>query len=68
MRYQLRYSSSARHALNLLPRNIALRFVAEFEDLAEELDPRLHVKRLRGGGDRRFIPFASGSTGQYCLS
>jgi mRNA interferase RelE/StbE len=62
MRYPLRYSSSARHALNHLPRNIALRFVAEFEDLAEELDPRLHVKRLRGGGDP---PFYSLRIGQY---
>jgi mRNA interferase RelE/StbE len=62
MRYQLRYSSSARHALNHLPREVALRFVAEFQDLAEEQDPRIHVKRLRGSGDP---PFFSLRIGQY---
>jgi mRNA interferase RelE/StbE len=62
MRYQLRYSSSAWHSLNHLPRDVALKFVAEFQDLSEEPDPRIHVKRLRGPGDP---PFFSLRIGQY---
>lgn len=62
MRYQLRYSSAARHALRKIPREVALKFVAEFGDLADEQDPRLYVKRLRGAGEP---PFYSLCIGQY---
>jgi len=63
MKYQLRYSSSARHALKKLPREVALKFVAAFQDIAEEDDdPRRRVKRLRGSGDP---PFFSFRIGQY---
>ncbi|KAF1077203.1 type II toxin-antitoxin system RelE/ParE family toxin [Methanogenium sp. MK-MG] len=62
MRYHLRYSSSARHALKHLPREVALKFVAELQDLAEEPDPRLYVKRLQGAG---VPPFYSLRIGQY---
>lgn len=62
MKYQLRYSSAARHALRNLPREISLKFVAAFLDLAEDDDPRRHVKRLRGSGNP---PFFSYRIGQY---
>jgi len=62
MKYQLRYSSSARNALNHLPREVALKFVAAFQNLAEEDDPRRTVKRLRGPGNP---PFFSLRIGQY---
>ncbi|MBT8508265.1 plasmid stabilization protein [Methanomicrobiaceae archaeon CYW5] len=62
MRYQLRYSSAARDTLRKIPREIALKFVAEFGDLADEQDPRLYVKRLRGAGEP---PFYSLRIGQY---
>jgi mRNA interferase RelE/StbE len=62
MKYQLRYSSAARHALDHLPREVALKFIAAFQNLADEDDPRLHVKRLRGSGDP---PFFSYRIGQY---
>ncbi len=62
MRYQLRYSSAARHALRKIPREVALKFVTEFGDLADEQDPRLYVKRLQGAGEP---PFYSLRIGQY---
>ncbi len=62
MRYHLRYSSSVRHALKHLPREVALKFVGELQELAEEPDPRLYVKRLQGAGD---FPFYSLGIGQY---
>ncbi len=62
MRYQLRYSSAALHALKKLPREVALKFVAAFGDLADEQDPRLYVKRLQGTGNP---PFYSLRIGQY---
>ena len=62
MRYQLRYSSAARHALRKIPREVALKFVAEFGDLADEQDPRLYIKRLQGAGEP---PFYSLRIGQY---
>ena len=62
MRYQLRYSSAAWHALRKIPREVALKFVTEFGDLADEQDPRLYVKRLQGAGEP---PFYSLRIGQY---
>ena len=62
MRYQLRYSSAARHALRKIPREVALKFVTEFGDLADEQGPRLYVKRLQGVGEP---PFYSLRIGQY---
>jgi mRNA interferase RelE/StbE len=62
MKYQLRYSSSARHTLTHLPRDVALKFVAAFQHLADENDPRRHVKRLRGSTNP---PFFSYRIGQY---
>lgn len=62
MRYRLRYSSAARHALKKIPREIALKFVSEFQDLADEQDPRLFVKRLQGAGEP---PFYSLRIGKY---
>jgi len=62
MSYQLRYSSSARHALKRLPRETALKFITELEELAEEDDPVLRLKRLQGSGNP---PFYSLRIGQY---
>ena len=62
MRYRLRYSSAARHALKKIPREVALKFIAAFEDLADDEDPRLYVKRLQGAGEP---PFYSLRIGKY---
>ena len=62
MRYQLRYSSAARHALKKIPRTVAWKFITEFQDLADERDPRLSVKRLQGAGEP---PFYSLRIGKY---
>ncbi|UUX91384.1 type II toxin-antitoxin system RelE family toxin [Methanoplanus endosymbiosus] len=51
MRFQLRYSSSARHALKKIPREISLRFVTRLEKLAEEEDPAHSLKTLHGFDD-----------------
>jgi mRNA interferase RelE/StbE len=62
MRYHLRYSSSAHHALKHLSREEALKCVAELQERAEEPDPRIYVKRLQGAGDP---PFNSLRIGHY---
>ena len=62
MRYQLRYSSAARHALKKIPRTVAWKFITEFQDLADERDPRLYVKRLQGAVEP---PFYSLRIGNY---
>jgi mRNA interferase RelE/StbE len=41
---------------------VALKFVAAFQHLADEDDPRRHVKRLRGSTNP---PFCSYRIGQY---
>ncbi|WP_048149197.1 type II toxin-antitoxin system RelE family toxin [Methanolacinia paynteri] len=48
MAFRLIYSSSARHALNKIPREISLKFISELEDLAGEKDPASFLKTLQG--------------------
>lgn len=62
MRYRLIYSSSARHSLNRLPREIMLKFVKEFHTLADKENPRIYMKELQGSDNP---PFYSVHIGQY---
>ena len=48
MAFRLSYSSSARHTLKKIPREISLRLVSELESLAEEEDPASFLKTLQG--------------------
>jgi mRNA interferase RelE/StbE len=62
MKYQLTFSSSARHSLKHLPREIMLKFIKEFRALADEENPRIYVKELQGSDNP---PFYSLRIGQY---
>ena len=57
MVFQLRYSSSARHALKKLPREISLKFISVLESLAGEKDPASFLKTLHGFGALLCIRF-----------
>ncbi|WAI02569.1 type II toxin-antitoxin system RelE/ParE family toxin [Methanogenium organophilum] len=62
MHYRLIYSSSARHSLKRLPREIMLKFINAFHTLADVENPRISLKELRGPDNP---PFYSLRIGQY---
>lgn len=62
MRYRLTYSSSARHSLKRLPREIMLKVVNALQALADEENPRIYLKELQGSDNP---PFYSLRIGQY---
>ena len=62
MTYQVVVTATARHNLRSIPRPIAVRIGEEIASLADEADPKAHLKKLKGSNNP---PFYSLRVGGY---
>jgi len=62
MTYQVVITATARHNLRNIPRSIAIRIGEEIALLANETDPKAHLKKLKGPDNP---PFYSLRVGDY---
>lgn len=62
MTYRVVITATARHNLRNIPQPIAIRIGEEIAPLADETDPKAHLKKLRGSDNP---PFYSLRVGGY---
>ncbi|MFA5613977.1 MAG: type II toxin-antitoxin system RelE/ParE family toxin [Methanoculleus sp.] len=62
MRYRVVITATARHILKSIPRPAAIRISEEIASLANETDPKLRLKKLKGSNNP---PFYSLRIGDY---
>ncbi len=62
MTYRVVITATARHNLRNIPRSIAIRIGEEIASLADEADPKAHLKKLKGPDSP---PFYSLRVGDY---
>lgn len=62
MTYRVVITATARHNLRNIPRSTAIRIGEEIASLADETNPRAHLKRLKGPDNP---PFYSLRVGDY---
>jgi len=62
MTYQVVITATARHNLRNIPRSIAIRIGEGIASLADETDPKAHLKKLKGSDNP---PFYSLRVGDY---
>ncbi|MEG3054678.1 MAG: type II toxin-antitoxin system RelE family toxin [Methanoculleus sp.] len=55
MTYQVVVTATARHNLRSIPRPIAVRIGEEIASLADEADPKAHLKKLKGSNNPPFL-------------
>jgi mRNA interferase RelE/StbE len=60
MSYCVLFSATARRDIKRIPRNYALKIGEELASLAEEKDPKRHVKKVQGGQNPAFYSLRVG--------
>ena len=60
MTYQVVITATARHNLRNIPRSIAIRIGEEIALLANETDPKAHLKKLNGADNPSFYSLRVG--------
>ncbi|NLZ30008.1 MAG: type II toxin-antitoxin system RelE/ParE family toxin, partial [Methanomicrobiales archaeon] len=60
MRYRVFVTATARHNLKNIPRPVAIRISEEIASLANEIDPKAHLKKLKGSNNPSFYSLRVG--------
>jgi len=60
MRYRVVITATARHILKSIPRPAAIRISEEIASLANETDPKLRLKKLKGSNNPLFFSLRIG--------
>jgi hypothetical protein len=68
MAYKVLISAVAKKDLIRLPVPVGKAIYRELSTLAGELNPKIHVKKLKGAASRLFILYGWGTTGSSSLS